>query len=129
MIRLLEADQAVNFVYYSREICQKFVALAKRLFKLQGYVPLEFKNRFSSRVSEEKICARIISIGLVEDIVLAEIVPLPEFEHELAYLLEHQAYQVIPKYLGFTYNLGENTHIKPDHLQLLSFSIYDKNED
>ncbi len=128
MIRLIEADQAVNFVYYSREICQKFVALAKRLIKLQGHVPLEFKNRFSSRVNDEKICARIISIGLVEDIILAEIVPLPEFEHELAYLLEHQTYQVVPKYLGFTYNLGENTHIKPDHLQLLSFSIYDKNE-
>ncbi len=129
MIRILEADTAVNFVYYSREICQKLVLLAKKQIKSQGHVPLEFKNRFSSRVNEEKICARIISIGLVDDLILAEIVPVQEFEHELAFLLEQEVYQVVPKYLGFTYNLGENTHIKPEHLQLLSFSIYDKTED
>lgn len=123
LVRLLAADQALDFTYYSAEVCERIVEQTRRQIKTRGFAPVEFENRYSPRVSEERICGHIISIRLIDGLLMAEMDILDEYRWELDPLLDADAYVITPKCLGFDFQRGEIKHLRPEYLQLLSFNL------
>ena len=123
LVRLFACDQAVDFTFYSKEVCERIVEQSRRQIESRGYVAVEFENRNSPRVHEERICGKIVAIRLVEDQLMAEMEVLEDYRWELESLLDAESYLITPKCLGFDYQRGEVKHLRPEYLQLLSFNM------
>lgn len=124
LVRIVECDKATEFVYYSKRVCELFVMQGRDMVREHGYIPVEWNNKESARVDEEKICGWVLNVGLARNMLMAELAVSPDYEYEVGQLLDSETYVVTPKFLGLHFNRGEVKHVRDDsHLKLRGFSI------
>jgi serine/threonine-protein kinase len=126
LVRLISADQTLDFTFYSAEVCERIVQQTERQIQTRGYALVEFENRYSPRVNDDRICGRIVSIRLIDGLLMAEMDVLEPYRWELDPLLDADEYLITPKCLGFDFQRGEVKHLRPEYLQLLSFNFSSK---
>jgi hypothetical protein len=118
----------LDFTFYSAEVCERIVLQTQRQIQTRGYALVEFENRYSPRVNDERICGHIVSIRLIDGLLMAEMDVLEPYRWELDPLLDADEYLITPKCLGFDFQRGEVKHLRPEYLQLLSFNFSSKRQ-
>ncbi|THB64424.1 MAG: serine/threonine protein kinase [Desulfovibrio sp.] len=125
LVRIMECDRAVDFQFFSKEVCKRFIELGREMITEQGHVPVELGPIQDLHVDADRICARLVSIGLLEGIVMGELEVEEDHQYEVESLLETENYRLLPKYLGLHLNRGENKYVRAVNLKLIGFNLYE----
>lgn len=123
LVRLMEADKATEFVYFSRDVCKRFIELGREMIAHKGYIPVELGNKHSLHQDESLICGGLVALGLLESMVMGELEVFPEHLYEVESLLDTENYRLFPKYLGLHLNRGENQYVRAVNLKLIGFTL------
>ncbi len=124
LVRIIDCDKAVNRVYFSREVCERFVELAREMIRTRGHAPVEFEREGPQGLTEGKVCGRMLSVAIVDDLLMGEVAPEQPHANELLDIIDSERYRVLPKYLGQFEQRGLLEYVKPYYLNLLGFVVY-----
>ena len=125
LVNILECDSAQEGIFYSGEVCKRLLALGKELIRKNGAVPVELNNRSSLNLDPDRICCRILSLGILDGVFMGEVEILDSFKDEVETLFDLDSYVLAPKCIGQYLPRGEYRALRSINLKLVSFSLYE----